>query len=122
AQPLADHAAHGEAAESERADAERIRQSNHIAAQTLDGVVAKWNIGASMAACIVTQYPEVREKIASLDIPHPVVAAERMGQYDDRLAVATFKPVEDARVVNIHEWQDALSFPWRRHSCHPRLD
>jgi hypothetical protein len=47
-----------------------------------------------MAAHVVTQNPEIRQQIARLDVPLTVIAAERVGENQNRPVIRTFQPVE----------------------------
>ncbi len=78
AQPLTDHAAHGEAAERGVLDRKRVEQTDDIPAQTFERVFARGHVGCAMAARVVAQHAKVVEQGWHLRVPHAVVDAERM--------------------------------------------
>ena len=79
-QPLADHAAQRDAAKRELADLQRVGDGEHVAAQAAPSCIRLRDGGAAVAARVVTQNAEIRQKIGDLKIPHAVIGAERVGE------------------------------------------
>src|SRR5271156_2764931 len=85
--PDADRAAHGEPAEMNTVKVERIQQTQDVATQLLDGVVARRYRRPAMSARVVTQNAEMPLQFFHLWIPHGKFGAERIGEHEHRLLI-----------------------------------
>ena len=63
-----------------------------------------------MAARVVTQDLKVIEKAGHLWRPHLMVAAQRMGEHEDRQATLSFESIKQARIVYLGKGQALYLF------------
>ena len=109
AQPLADHAAERDAAKSEPADGRVIGNGEHVARELFDGVITGGHIGCAVAADVVAQDAEVRQKRGDLQVPLAVIDAEGVRENERGAVFAALQAVVQAGSVNIGERQESTS-------------
>ena len=87
AEPLADHAAHRQAAPIDLRDAEAVEDRKHVAAEPLHRIGALRHAGFAVAAPVVAQQAEVLGERRHLLVPHVQSGAERIRQHQHRSAL-----------------------------------
>ena len=102
-QPNADHATHRKPAEMHPVEVNRIQQTEDVATQLFDAVVARCYRRLSVPARIVTQDAELPLKFRHLRIPHGKVGAERIGEQQHGLLVPSER-VMRPQLSNIDKW------------------
>ena len=88
-QPLADHAAHRQAAPVEFFDLECIGDGEHVAPEALHRIGAFRCVRLAVAAAVIANDTEMLRPFRRLVVPHVQIGAERIGQHQHRGAIAT---------------------------------
>ena len=103
AEPLAERAAYRDATEMCALDFQRIKQADHIARQSFDGVRTRRDGGEAVAAHIVAQDTKFLGEGWNLRVPHRESGAKRIREHDDRRAVRTVHLIIEACSVRVYE-------------------
>ena len=90
AQPLADHAAHRQAAPMGLCDVEVVEDRQHVAAEAFQRIGPRRHVRLAVAAPVVTDDAEHLRQRLHLRLPHLHGRAQRIRQHQRRSAVAAF--------------------------------
>src|SRR4029077_19368898 len=123
-EPLADHAAHREAAPIDLFYLESVEHREYVATEALHGVGTLWYARLAVATPVVPDEPEVLRELRGLVIPHMQVGAERVRQHQHGRAVTPFDlDVDRAAVIGINHRHESpplrYSDCWTRRGRHP---
>src|SRR5271165_186423 len=98
--PLADRSAHRQTAESETRNPKAVGQTENIAAQQSNRVLARRGVRCTVSASVIAQDLKVAQQIRHLRLPHRMVGSDRMGKNQHWPSRRSLKAIKRSRILN----------------------